>query len=105
MYLLYLAFVELAAANVEKTIFVAPPETLLPSTGPSLSNLCLQSLYPPTAHANSNSLHALLPVVFPSKLKSPQPKGFRGAQSWFILTNLTVGQRYEARVCWSATVS
>jgi hypothetical protein len=79
--------------NVEKTIFVAPPPTTMPETGPTLDNLCLNKLQP-----SSPKLRTPLPVKFPHK-ETPH-----GLQSWYILDNLSPGKRYEVRICWPATV-
>jgi len=82
-----------ASANTEKTIFVAPDSINLGDARPSLLDLRLDTFGP----ANL-ALRAALPVVFPSE-SSP-----RGLNSWYLLQDLTQGQRYEVRVCWSATV-
>jgi hypothetical protein len=88
-------FATLVAANVEKTIFVAPDETTMTTDGPSLSNLCLQSLTPVD---DNRKIRISLPVTFPTK------EDAFGQSSWYILQNLKPGQRYEVRICWSATV-
>ena len=101
-----LILLPLAVANVEKTIFVGPAETTLPNDGPGLSNLCLESLAPPREGSEITKLRTLLPVQFPTTERANEvPKGFRGLQSWYILKDLKAGQRYEVRICWSATVS
>src|ERR1700761_528738 len=79
--------------NVEKTIFVAPPPTTMPDTGPTLDNLCLNKLQP-----SSPKLQTPLHVKFPSK-ESPH-----GLHSWYFLDNLSPGKRYEVRICWPAIV-
>ncbi|KAL1634033.1 hypothetical protein SLS56_002625 [Neofusicoccum ribis] len=79
-------------ANVEKTVFVAPPAVAIPNVRPGLQDLRLTSLSP--------SVHIFrthIPVVFPS---GDAP---RGLESWFLLSGLKEGQRYEVRICWAAT--
>jgi len=88
-------FSTLVVANVEKTIFVAPAESTLAIDGPSLENLCLKSLTP---KESDRKIRISLPASFPTKDKS------LGESSWSILQNLKPGQRYEVRICWSATV-
>jgi hypothetical protein len=88
-------FATLVAANVEKTIFVAPEETTMTTDGPSLSNLCLQTLTPVE---DNRKIRISLPVSFPTK-----DNAF-GKSSWYLLQHLKPGQRYEVRICWSATV-
>lgn len=83
-----------AWANVEKTIFLGPPLTTVPDTGPGLDSLCLNKLLP-----SSPKLRTPLPVQFPSK-ESP-----KGQHSWYILDQLTPSRRYEVRICWAAIVS
>ncbi|KFX90346.1 hypothetical protein O988_08250 [Pseudogymnoascus sp. VKM F-3808] len=81
-----------ATANVEKTIFIAPSALTIPLDHPTFSNLQLHTLTPDNSTVRSQ-LHA----AFPSEI-SP-----RGPASWFILSDLTEGQRYEVRICWAAT--
>lgn len=82
-----------ALANTEKAIFIAPEAIALPDAQPSLDTLQLHAL----THRNS-TLRTSLDVVFPNDL-SP-----RGQDHWYLLRNLSQGQRYELRVCWAATV-
>ncbi|KAK8212737.1 hypothetical protein IWZ01DRAFT_434114 [Phyllosticta capitalensis] len=81
-----------AIANVEKTIFTAPAAVTLPNVRPNLQDLRLTSLTPV-----EHTLRADLPVRFPT---AQHP---RGEQSWFLLSGLEQGQRYEVRICWPAT--
>lgn len=81
-----------ASANVEKVIFTAPDLSSMPSASPNLDSLCLEALSPTAATIQKD-----LDVVFRSE-KYP-----RGLQSWYLLKGLKPGQRYEARVSWSAT--
>lgn len=80
-------------ANVEKTIFIAPPSTTIPSAQPDLDDLGLERLSPENA-----VVRARLNASFPT------PESPDGSDSWFFLENLNPGQRYEVRVCWLATV-
>ncbi|KAF2672099.1 hypothetical protein BT63DRAFT_452595 [Microthyrium microscopicum] len=86
-WLFSLAFYTFVQANVEKTIFLAPPKTTLPDAGPTLETLCLDQLTPSRAQVQT-----LLPVQFG-----------RHTESWYLLRSLNTGQRYEVRLCWSAT--
>ena len=83
----------LAHANVEKTIFLAPPTTTIPSSAPDLDDLGLERLSPENAVVRTQ-LNASFPTA-----EAPA-----GTDSWFFLENLTPGQRYEVRICWLATV-
>lgn len=83
----------LARANVEKTIFLAPPTTTIPSEAPDLDDLGLERLSPQNAVVRTQ-LNASFPTA-----GAPA-----GTDSWFFLENLTPGQRYEVRICWLATV-
>lgn len=86
--------ISLASANVEKTIFLGPEPVNIPNQQPSLSTLNIDTLTP-----EDWSLRTHLEATFPTA------ESKRGSSSWFILDNLTEGQRYEARICWLATVS
>lgn len=81
-------------ANVEKTIFLGPSAVTLPDVRPSLDDLQLRSL---------SSLEPILPtqlsVQFPSDTKP------HGLESWYLLSDLEEGRRYEVRICWPSTVS
>lgn len=86
--------ISLATANVEKTIFLGPEPVNIPNQQPSLSTLNIDTLTP-----DNWSLRTHIEASFPTADFS------RGSSSWFILDNLTEGQRYEVRICWLATVS
>lgn len=86
--------ISLASANVEKTIFLGPEPVNIPDQQPSLSSLNINTLTP-----EGWSLRTHLEAIFPTA------EFERGRSSWFILDNLTEGQRYEVRICWLATVS
>ncbi|KAI1428765.1 hypothetical protein F5Y12DRAFT_630850 [Xylaria sp. FL1777] len=80
-------------ANTEKTIFLGPsPVDLESEAYPSLDYLRLVSLNP-----NKFTVRTHLKAEFPGSALR------HGAPSWFLLHNLTEGQRYEVRVCWAAT--
>lgn len=84
----------LVNANVEKTIFIGPPASTIPSEESDLDDLGLERLSP----AN--------PVVRTQLGASfPTADAPAGTDSWFFLEDLTPGQRYEVRACWLATVS
>ncbi|KAF6821649.1 hypothetical protein CSOJ01_00152 [Colletotrichum sojae] len=81
-----------ARANTEKIIFLGPSTVNVPATQPTLGDLRLDVLTPDDW---SRRLH--LQASFPDA-ESPL-----GTTSWLLLTNLTLHQCYELRVCWAAT--
>jgi hypothetical protein len=81
-------------ANVEKTIFLGPSPVILSNGRPSLDDLRLHVLSP-----SNTILPTHLPVQFPTEAVP------RGLESWYLLRGLDEGRRYEARICWPATVS
>ncbi|OOQ91645.1 hypothetical protein PEBR_08937 [Penicillium brasilianum] len=85
-------FTSLAHANVEKTIFLGPPATTVPSEAPELDDLGLDRLSPQNAVVRTQ-LNASFPTA-----AAPE-----GTDSWFFLEDLTPGKRYEVRICWLAT--
>ncbi|KAK5172548.1 uncharacterized protein LTR77_002668 [Saxophila tyrrhenica] len=78
-------------ANTEKIIFVAPPANHISQLGELRG---LDVLAPATP-----SLRTALSVAFPTATASKEPQG---VESWFLLSDLNPGQRYEVRVCWAA---
>jgi hypothetical protein len=88
-----LLFIQHAAANVEKTIFVAPLPWTIPAENSAIDDLGLDRLSP-TDIMIRTSLNASFPTD-----EDPY-----GTESWFYLEDLTPGQRYEVRICWMATV-
>lgn len=84
------------AANVEKTIFLGPSPVAPPNDSPHL--LPLLPLRLPALTPAAPRLPTQLAVRFP---QHPAP---RGLESWYLLRDLAPGQRYEARLCWPATV-
>ncbi|KAF7119219.1 hypothetical protein CNMCM5793_008964 [Aspergillus hiratsukae] len=89
--LVLLSLFPLAIANVEKTIFLAPQPSPIPSTDSTLDDLGLERLSP-----SYPTLRTYLNASFPTP-DSP------GTDSWYFLENLTPGQRYEVRICYLAT--
>ncbi|CRG86729.1 hypothetical protein PISL3812_03740 [Talaromyces islandicus] len=87
-----LLYAQPAAANVEKTIFVAPPREPVPAESPDFDDLGLERLSP-----EEFKLRVNLNASFPTQ-QLPH-----GTESWFFLEDLNPGQRYEVRVCWLAT--
>ncbi|KAL5352754.1 hypothetical protein ACLOAV_002702 [Pseudogymnoascus australis] len=73
-----------AIANVEKTIFIAPSALTIPLDHPTFENLQLQTLSP-----ENSTIRTQLRSEFPSDTYP------RGPASWFLLSDLTEGQRYE----------
>lgn len=82
-----------AIANVEKTIFIAPPSISIPRQHPNLDDLRLQKLSP-----EWTSIRTYLNASFPA------PAAEKGSESWLLLDGLRPSQRYELRICWLATV-
>lgn len=89
-----LSFIQPAAGNVEKTIFVAPPPSTVPAENIAIDDLGLDRLSP-TEYTLRTHLNASFPTT-------DEP---HGSESWFYLEDLNPGQRYEVRICWLATVS
>ncbi|KAI1973216.1 hypothetical protein LOZ53_001074 [Ophidiomyces ophidiicola] len=88
-----------ASANVEKTIFTAPPASLTrwPSSMSDIQSVGLKNL--DILSPSISSIRKRLEAAFPSE-QTPL-----GIQSWFFLADLNPGQRYELRICWIATVT
>ncbi|KAJ5103889.1 hypothetical protein N7532_004418 [Penicillium argentinense] len=82
----------IAQANVEKTIFLGPPESAVPSEEPDIDDLGLERLSPETP-----VVRTLLNSSFPTN-DAPD-----GTDSWFFLENLTPGQRYEQPTTFTLT--
>ncbi|KAH6608020.1 hypothetical protein Trco_004333 [Trichoderma cornu-damae] len=92
----FLSLIPASHANTEKVIFTAPPPISLSSVAtipPSLNHDI--SVLGPSARW---SLRTNLTRVFPPEQEDDE----RGFPSWLLLDDLTPGQRYELRVCWSA---
>lgn len=96
-----------ALANVEKTIFVAPPP---PAHPPALDDLGLDTLGPENPLLRTG-LNASFPVQFTvhgagagAGAGAGEDEKSSGEESWFLLEDLSPGVRYEVRVCWLATV-
>jgi hypothetical protein len=89
-----LAFLPNAAANVEKTIFIAPEAVSIPSTHPTLDDLDLPTLTP-----QNSSKRTHITAQFPTDTAP------LGPATWLLLDDLKAGQRYEVRICWPAVVS
>ncbi|PGH23140.1 hypothetical protein AJ80_02771 [Polytolypa hystricis UAMH7299] len=80
-------------ANVEKTIFIAPPASAaIPSPQLNFDDIQLETLSPADP-----SMRTHIPASFANE-------GYpRGTESWVYLDGLRPGQRYEVRICWLAT--
>jgi hypothetical protein len=87
--LLFALLIITAHANTEKVIFLAPQQADFP-----VLDLTLDALTPADP-----KLRTSLPVAFPT---TDHPNG---RESWYLLRELTLGQRHEVRVCWAATQS
>ena len=80
------------SANTEKAIFLGPEAIAVPSLSPAFEDLNLITLTP-----FNNSIRLSIPRAFPN---SSHP---RGLSSWYLLSDLEKGRRYEVRICWVAT--
>ncbi|KAK5938106.1 hypothetical protein PMZ80_009695 [Knufia obscura] len=87
----FIHFLLLASANVEKTIFVAPPAVTLPQDA-AIDNLLLEPLHPERL-----SVRTFFNASFPTDDKP------HGDESWALLEGLSPRQRHELRICWLAT--
>jgi hypothetical protein len=83
----------LVAANVEKTIFIAPESIIIPNVSPGLEDLCLEHI--------SLSAPRIQKSISVGTATEVQPLG---EQSWYLITDLVPGTRYEVRICWPASV-
>jgi hypothetical protein len=90
--LLYFCLMHTAQANVEKTIFVAPPSESPPHDA-SVDTLLLGRL-----SEQYSSVRTFINASFPTA-ESP-----KGTETWFLLEALRPRRRYELRICWLATV-
>jgi hypothetical protein len=90
-------------ANVEKVVFLGPKRGLELWLSDELGLLnSLPRLSPSNAFARHH-FWVGLPST-PSSLPShASPLTF--SETWMVLGDLEEGQRYELRLCWSATVS
>lgn len=86
------AFATAVFANTEKVIFIAPPSAKVP---PSLQ--IAQQLEQTALTPYNTTVRSSLPVAFPS------PDLSFGREHWYLLRRLRSKQRYEVRICWSAT--
>lgn len=87
-------------ANTEKAIFTAPEPITLSNIPPALEGQNIPVLGPSTRWSIRTNLTRVFPL---SQEETGQEE--QGYPSWLLLDNLTPGQRYELRVCWSALVS
>ncbi|KAM0464427.1 hypothetical protein ACHAPV_002987 [Trichoderma viride] len=100
IFLLLLPFLSLLSpthANTEKAIFTAPEPITLSNIPPALKDQNIPVLGPSTRW----SIRTNLTRVFPLSQEETEQEE-QGYPSWLLLDNLTPGQRYELRVCWSA---
>ncbi|KAK1254374.1 hypothetical protein MKX08_008369 [Trichoderma sp. CBMAI-0020] len=99
---LLLPFLSLLAsthANTEKAIFTAPEPITLSNIPPALKDQNIPVLGPSTRWSIRTNLTRVFPL---SQEETEEEKQEQGYPSWLLLDNLTPGQRYELRVCWSA---
>lgn len=92
---LVLACLPFIHANVEKTIFSAPHATSISQDPPNQDTLNVIPISAPKW--GYDAVRTYIQAAFPT---DDLPYGLA---NWFLLTNLTPGQRYEVRICWLAT--
>lgn len=93
----FLSFLSPTYANTEKAIFTAPEPITLSNIPSALKDQNIPVLGPSTRW----SIRTNLTRVFPLSQEETEQEE-QGYPSWLLLDNLTPGQRYELRVCWSA---
>ena len=83
-------------ANVEKLVFVPGPQAQVaePLTG----------FPPPPLFRLSPDTTPRVRVTLNTSFPSATAAAVQGSAVWVALDALTVGQRYEVRICWAATV-
>lgn len=91
--LLLTSHIQPIQANTEKVIFLGPSPITIPLEHPTLSDLHLEALSP-----QYHTLRTHIEASFPT------PSSENGQSTWYLLHRLAEGQRYEVRICWSATV-
>lgn len=82
-------------ANVEKTIFSAPPAISIPQTRPNLNDLSLIPLTPS---------HLSVRTRLNASFVGDDDDASKGTEHWLLLDSLSPDRRYEVRICWLATV-
>lgn len=92
---LFALLVASVSANTEKAIFTAPDAVTFTDSNPSLDVLQLESLA-----LERSTLRTSLDVAAPGEAASGGVE-----DHWYLLRDLNPQQRYELRVCWSASVS
>lgn len=90
---LFALLVASVSANTEKAIFTAPDAVTFTDSNPSLDVLQLESLA-----LERSTLRTSLDVAAPGEAASGGVK-----DHWYLLRDLNPQQRYELRVCWSAS--
>ncbi|PON22779.1 hypothetical protein TGAM01_v208259 [Trichoderma gamsii] len=86
-------------ANTEKAIFTAPEPITLSNIPSALEGQNIPILGPSTRWSIRTNLTRVFPL---SQEETEEEEQEQGYPSWLLLDNLTPGQRYELRVCWSA---
>ncbi|KAL6892302.1 hypothetical protein GGI43DRAFT_413671 [Trichoderma evansii] len=94
----FLSLLSPTHANTEKAIFIGPEPITLSNLPPALEGQNIPILGPSTRW----SIRTNLTRVFPLPQEEKEEEEEQGYASWLLLDNLTPGQRYELRVCWSA---
>ena len=82
------------SANVEKIIFLGPVQTNKSDARSNVDGLPYDVLTP-----SKSVVRKELKVTFPSA-----DNLWKGSEFWVLLDGLRQGERYEVRICWSATV-
>ena len=88
---LLLLLTPVCLANVEKTIFLAPPGQSLPN------DASIDNLYHISLSDQHPSVRTKINASFPTD------DHLKGTETWMLLEDLSPGSRYEVRICWLAT--
>lgn len=99
----FFSFLSSTYANTEKAIFTAPDPITLSNLPPALEGQNIPILGPSTRWSIRTNLTRVFALS--QEEKEGEEEEEQGYASWLLLDNLTPGQRYELRVCWSALVS
>ena len=94
--LLVLWCAALTAANVEKVVFLGPQQASEPNGAWNADLVMNVETLSPVEPSLRRQLHSRFPH---------SPLLHEPSEAWVLLSDLNPGQRYEARVCWPATVS
>lgn len=103
-----LSWTALCLANVEKTVFIAPPP---PGSSPT-TRMAVPPAEPARRVADGHAggdlgrlspMHPVLRTRLNASFADAEAAP-RGSDSWLFVDGLQPGRRYELRICWLATV-